>query len=152
MRMEEAAGGKELVAVPEGKLFLGPASRVRYQVLIFACVLAVITYIQRLGFATGAPEIKKSLGLNDEQVGDLMAVFLVAYGIFQMPGGLLGDRLGARNVLTILVLGWSVLTGAVALSGLMPANLGLAFAFLLVTRFLFGAFQAGGFPVLGRVM
>ena len=39
---------------------------------------------------------------------------------FQVPGGLLGDRLGGRRVLTILVLGWSLLTGAVALAALLP--------------------------------
>ena len=71
-----------------------PASRVRYRVLTFACALAVVTYIQRIGFSVGAPEIKSSLGLDDAQVGYLMSAFLVAYGCFQVPGGLLGDRLG----------------------------------------------------------
>jgi sugar phosphate permease len=125
---------------------------VRYRVLGFACALAVVTYIHRLGFSTGAPEIKRSLGFDDEQVGYLMAAFLVAYGLFQMPLGLLGDRLGARHVLSTLVLSWSLLTGAVALVVLLPAHVVLQFAYLLVIRFLFGAFQAGGFPVLGRMM
>src|SRR4029077_8530649 len=74
------------------------------------------------------------------------------YGCFQVPGGLLGDRLGGRHVLTILVPVWSVLTGAVALAVLLPPVVGLPFAFLLVLRFLFGMFQAGGFPTLGRVI
>src|SRR5262249_36201086 len=83
-----------------------PASRVRYQVLALACALAVVTYIHRLGFSVGAPAIKRSLGLDDAQVGYLMSAFLVAYGVFQVPGGLLSDRRGSRHVLTILVLGW----------------------------------------------
>ena len=128
-----------------------PPSGVRYHVLGFACAIAVITYIHRLGFSTGAPEIGRSLGLNSAQIGLLMASFLVAYGLFQMPLGLLGDRFGGRNVLTILVLGWSLLTAAVALAVLLP-SVGWQFAFLLVARFLFGACQAGGFPVLGRIM
>jgi ACS family glucarate transporter-like MFS transporter len=129
-----------------------PASRVRYLVLAFACALAVVTYIQRIGFSVGAPEIKRSLGLDDEQVGYLMSAFLVAYGCFQVPGGLLVDRLGGRHVLAILVLGWSLLTAAAALAVLLPPVVGLPFAFLLVLRFLFGLFQAGGFPALGRVV
>jgi sugar phosphate permease len=129
-----------------------PASRVRYRVLAFACALAVVTYIQRIGFSVGAPELKRDLGLDDAQVGYLMSAFLAAYGCFQVPGGLLGDRLGARRVLTTLVLGWSLLTGAVALAALLPPATGLAFAFLLVNRALFGLFQAGGFPALGRVV
>jgi sugar phosphate permease len=112
----------------------------------------VVTYIHRLGFAFGAPYIKRGLGLDDVQVGYLMSAFLVAYGGFQVPGGLLGDRRGARHVLTILVLGWSLLTGAVALAVLLTPVPGLPFVFLLVLRFLFGMFQAGGFPTLGRVV
>jgi len=127
-------------------------SGVRYRVLGLACAIAVVTYIHRLGFSTGAPEIKRSLGLHDEQVGYLMAAFLVAYGLFQMPLGLLGDRFGGRHVLTILVLCWSLLTAAVALAVRLPHVVAFEFAFLLVVRFLFGAFQAGGFPVLGRIM
>src|SRR5262249_10872581 len=129
-----------------------PASRIRYRVLAFVCALAVVTYVHRIGFANGAPEIKKSLGLNDQQIGYLMAAFLGAYGICQVPGGALGDRLGGRNVLTVLVLGWSLLTGAIALAVLLPAVAAVRLGFLLVLRFLFGAFQAGGFPVIGRVI
>jgi ACS family glucarate transporter-like MFS transporter len=129
-----------------------PASRVRYRVLALACALAVVTYIHRIGFSVGASEIKRSLGLDDAQIGYLMSAFLVAYGCFQVPGGLLGDRLGGRHVLTILVLGWSLLTGAVALAVLVPNVAALPFVFLLVLRFLFGMFQAGGFPTLGRVV
>jgi MFS transporter, ACS family, glucarate transporter len=133
---------------------VGPArpSRVRHQVLAFACALAVVTYIHRIGFAVGAPEIARSLDLDEAQVGYLMSAFLLAYGAFQVPGGLLGDRLGGRRVLTILVLAWSLLTGAVALAALLPRGMMLPFVFLLALRFLFGMFQAGGFPTLGRVV
>jgi sugar phosphate permease len=127
-------------------------SKVRYAVLGLACALAVVTYIHRIGFAAGAPEIARGLELNDRQVGYLMSAFLVAYGLFQMPLGLLGDRIGGRYVLTSLVLGWSLLTAAVALAVFLPADGALPFVFLLVLRFLFGAFQAGGFPVLGRII
>jgi sugar phosphate permease len=125
---------------------------VRYQVLAFACALAVVTYIQRIGFSSAAPKIQASLGLSQGQMGDLAAAFLIAYGLFQMPGGILGDRLGGRHVLTILVLAWSLLTGAVALAALLPAVVALQFSLLFVLRFLFGACQAGGFPVVGRIM
>jgi sugar phosphate permease len=151
--MNESIAGAELASSVdcESDAQLRP-STVRYQVLGFACALAVVTYIHRLGFSTGAPEIKRSLGFDDEQVGYLMAGFLAAYGLFQVPLGLVGDRLGARHVLTVLVLAWSFLTGAVALAVLLPPNVKLQFAFLFVIRILFGAFQAGGFPVLGRTM
>jgi sugar phosphate permease len=121
-------------------------------VLGAACSLAVLTYVLRQGFVGGTPYIKEALGLNDEQVGYLAAVWLVAYGVFQVPGGLLGDRFGGRHLLTLLVLSWSLLTGAVALTAFLPAGSWLPFTFLLIVRFLFGASQAGGFPVLARVL
>src|SRR5262245_9656499 len=64
-------------------------SRVRYLVLAAACCLALLTYVNRLGFGVAASEIKGGLGLSDEQMGYLASAFLVAYGIFQIPGGLL---------------------------------------------------------------
>ena len=79
-------------------------STVRYQVLAVACSLAVLTYVQRQGFVSSIPFIKDQLKLDVEQVGFLASAWLVAYGLFQMPGGLLGDRLGARHLLTLLVL------------------------------------------------
>jgi sugar phosphate permease len=125
---------------------------VRYLVLAAGCSLAVLTYVQRQGFVAGTPYIKQDLGLNDEDMGYLAAVWLVAYGAFQVPGGLFGDRLGARHLLTILVLGWSLTAGAVALTINLPPGGWLAFAALAVLRFLFGMFQAGGFPGLARVI
>src|SRR5207244_10065370 len=63
-----------------------------------------------------------------------------------------GDRLGPRHVLAVLVLGWSLLVGVVALTATLPYGGWLVFACLVVLRFLFGGFQAGGFPVLARVV
>ena len=60
---------------------------VRYQVLAAACVLAVITYIHRVGFAAASPELRRSMGLTDAHIGWLMAAFMVGYGLFEMPWG-----------------------------------------------------------------
>ncbi len=127
-------------------------TRVRYLVLAAACSLAVLTYVQRQGFVASTPYIKKDLRLNDELMGYLGAVWLVAYGLFQVPGGLLGDRLGPRHLLLILVLGWSLTVGAVAFIADLSPGGWVAFACLAVLQFLFAAFQAGGFPVLARVV
>jgi ACS family glucarate transporter-like MFS transporter len=129
----------------------GP-SRVRYQVLAAGCGLALLTYIHRQAFVRAVPEVQKSLELDATQAGLLASTFLVAYGIFQVPCGVLGDRLGARHLLTILVLGWSLLTAATAAVAFLPAGVGWTFFVLICVRFLFGAFQAGGFPVWARVV
>jgi ACS family glucarate transporter-like MFS transporter len=130
----------------------GRPTGVRYLVLAAACSLAVLTYVQRQGFVAGTPYIKADLRLSDRQMGYLGSVWLIAYAVFQVPGGLLGDRLGARSMLTMLVLGWSLLVGMVALTADLLTGGWLAFACLAALQFLFAAFQAGGFPGLARVV
>ncbi|OAI52927.1 hypothetical protein AYO44_04565 [Planctomycetaceae bacterium SCGC AG-212-F19] len=132
----------------------------RYRVLAAGGLLAYLTYINRLGFGVAAPDIKKDLSLGDEGVSYLAAGFMVAYGLCQMPGGLLGDRVGSRHLLTVLVLGWSLLSGLTALAAGIPRDQVLAVAggvslplvYLLLLRFLFGLFQAAEFPSLSRVV
>src|SRR5262249_7187500 len=105
---------------------------------------------QRQSFVRATTDIKVDLNLTKSQIGDLASVFLIAYGMFQIPCGWLGDRLGAKRLLIILVVGWSLmtlLTPLAGLTGLLPP-----FLFLMTVRFLFGAFQAGAFPVWSRVM
>jgi len=125
---------------------------VRFQVLAIGCGLALLTYIQRQGFVRAMPEVQKTLKFGAEQMGFLSSIWLIAYGIFQVPCGLLGDRLGARHLLTMLVLGGSLFTAATAAVAFFPAGVGATFAALIFLRFLFGAFQAGGFPVWARVV
>jgi MFS transporter, ACS family, glucarate transporter len=139
---------EELVGTAEEAA--GKPSRVRFVVLASLCAVSLITYVDRVGFATGAPYLKKDLGLSDKQMGYLLSVFFWAYGGFQILGGWLGDRLGSRHLLTILVLGWSLTTGATALVVFVP-GLQAQVWYLIVMRLLFGMFQAGGFPVLSRI-
>jgi MFS family permease len=85
-------------------------------------------------------------------MGWVMSVFLIAYGVFQVPAGLLGDRLGARGLLALLVVGWSLTTAAIALVPASAALVWLPLAWLLILRVVFGLFQAGAFPVFARVV
>ncbi|MBI4601290.1 MAG: MFS transporter [Planctomycetes bacterium] len=142
----------------EGCAGAARSTHVRRGVLAMTCTLAAVSYIHRAGFATAGTYLRDDLGLTGEQYGAVMTAFLVAYGLFEVPWGFIGDRLGARHALTAAALGWSLLTGAVglvAVAASLPASAGpilTPFALLLVLRFLFGAFQAGAFPVIARVM
>ena len=59
--------------------------------------LAVVTYLHRVGFATAWAEFKIPLGLSDDLLGWVMAAFMIGYGLFEMPWGVLGDRFGVRH-------------------------------------------------------
>jgi ACS family glucarate transporter-like MFS transporter len=125
---------------------------VRYRVLAAACSLAVITYIHRVGFATASAEFKSLLGLNDRHLGNMMAAFMVGYGVFEMPWGWLSDKLGTRNILAAIITGGSILTASLALVAFLPRDVALVVGFLVLLRFVFGAFQAGTFPAISRMM
>jgi sugar phosphate permease len=142
----------QLTTVPPQRTGPVRPTWVRYQVLAAGCLLAVLTYLQRIGLSRSIPAIKSDLGFDVQFVGAMSAVFLLAYGGFQMVWGLLGDRFGARTLLTGLVLAWSVLCGSFALVALFPAGSGTAFVLILGLYFLFGLLQAGGFPNWARVV
>src|SRR5262249_10240533 len=92
-----------------------PPTRVRYLVLAGGCSMALLAYVDRFGFAVFADRIGEDFGLSDQDMGYLMAAFLVSYGACQVPAGLAGDRFGARLLLTVFVVGWSVATAALGL-------------------------------------
>jgi sugar phosphate permease len=121
--------------------------------------MALLAYLPRLGFGVLGPEIKQDFGLNDQDMGYLMSAFLISYGACQIPAGLAGDRLGARLLLPLFVLGWSLAAAAISLvpTGAPDEWLPLApllepLTVLLVLRVLFGIFQSGAFPVFARVV
>jgi MFS family permease len=117
-------------------------SRKRYWVILFAMTLAVITYVDRVCMGQAAPRIQEALRLTDSQMGMVFSAFGLAYALFEIPSGWLGDRIGPRKVLIRVVLWWSFFTAATG----RVWNL----ASLLVTRFMFGAGEAGCFPNLTK--
>jgi MFS family permease len=117
-------------------------TRKRYWVIGFAVTLAMITYIDRVCISQAAPGIRSDLGLTDAQMGWIFGAFGLAYALCEIPGGLLGDWLGPRRVLMRVVLWWSCFTAATGWTW--------SFASLWVTRFLFGAGEAGCFPNLTK--
>src|SRR3954471_14583960 len=123
---------------------------VRYGVLGFCCALSMVTYLDRVCFGTVAPFIKEEFNLSDTQRGWLFSAFALAYSLFEVPTGWLGDVFGPRRTLIRIVLWWSVFT---ALTGMIYPSVGwpvLAFSTLLGVRFLFGIGEAGAFPNIAR--
>jgi len=113
-------------------------------VLAFLCALAFVLYLDRICINQAAGAIQNELGVSKIELGWVHAIFLVAYGLFEVPTGHWGDRYGSRGVLVRIVLWWSAFT---ALTG---AATGLVS--LLVIRFLFGAGVAGALPNTARVL
>jgi MFS transporter, ACS family, glucarate transporter len=117
-------------------------TRARLTVVAFAIALAIIQYIDRVTISQAAPAITHDLSLSKTEMGWVFGAFTLAYALFEIPTGYMGDRWGARNVLLRVVLWWSFFTAA---TGWVWNWLSL-----VITRFLFGAGEAGCFPNLTR--
>jgi MFS transporter, ACS family, glucarate transporter len=117
-------------------------TRVRHMVIVFAVTLGIITYIDRVCISQAAPYMTEDLGLTKAQMGWVFAAFAWSYALFEIPGGYLGDWIGPRKVLMRIVIWWSFFTAA---TGWVWNYISL-----LVTRFMFGAGEAGCFPNLTK--
>ena len=108
----------------------------------FAVALSMITYIDRVALSNSRKQVATSLHLSDAQMGYIFAAFAVAYALFEIPSGFMGDRLGPRRVMLRIVIWWSIFT----------AVTGQAWNFLSlwITQFLFGAGEAGCYPNIAR--
>src|SRR5260370_5312995 len=139
-------------------------SRVRFGVLAFVCVLSMITYLDVSAVHNCQGFVLKSLEKNEiSQVKFALTAFQLAYALFEVPTGVLGDLFGPRKTLVRIVLWWSffiALTGLVGLrvSGFaafgytVPEFTLYNYAGLVVVRFMFGVGEAGAYPNIARAL
>ena len=118
--------------------------RKRYGVVALLGVVSVITFIDRTAIAVLAPWIRRDLGIGAAEWGWVLSAYVIAYGIFEIPSGALGDRNGQRRELARIAAWWSAFT---ALTGASSRFLELA-----VVRFCFGIGSAGAYPNAAGVL
>ena len=100
-------------------------------------------YLHRYMFALIKPSLKLQWGLGTDELGYLDSAFSLCYLIFQVPFGALADVAGARLILTLLILTWSVGLGLHAWAPSVKA--------LGVARAVLGAGQSAVFACLSRI-
>ena len=151
-------------------------SRYRYVILALLCFLAMITYMDRAanGSAkkailsdlnkeaavqqsaeTGVPvsEIKPKYDEENDYFIVLMA-FQLAYALFEIPSGWLGDTVGPRSTLLRVVLWWSVFVALTGFTGqwLFGGVFFVGYWALVGIQFLFGVGEAGAFPNIAKAL
>src|SRR5438105_10675964 len=113
-------------------------------VLAMLCIMYFITYVDRVNIGTAASEIQKELSLSNTQVGLVFSAFAYPYLLFQVIGGWVSDRFGARLTLTVSAIIWA---GATLLTGLVGTLAAMLFA-----RVLLGLGEGATFPTATRAM
>src|SRR4029453_6586733 len=77
-----------------------PPTRVRHRVLALAVCMAAITYLDRVCISITAPQMMSDLSLSPLQMSLVFSAFTTAYGIFEIPTGWWGDRIGTGREVT----------------------------------------------------
>jgi len=117
-------------------------TRIRHAVLWLTVAAYMITYIDRVVISAAVPSIQQEFGFSLVTIGWILGAYQVAYAVFQIPGGWLGDRFGPRRALAAIVVWWSAFTALTAATWSATS--------MIVCRFLFGMGEAGAFPIATR--
>ncbi len=125
---------------------LSSATRVRYALLAVATANAFLLYLDRICMTTvvHSESFMHELGLNDQQVGDVLSSFFFAYALGQLPAGWLADRFGPRRMLVAYIILWSTCTALTGFAGGLMA--------LVFVRLACGLSEAGAYPASARVI
>lgn len=113
-------------------------------VLGFLAALSIITFIDRLAIAVTGPTIQKDLGITPDEWGWVLSAYVIAYAVFEIPSGAMGDRHGYRKELARITVWWSFFTAITAVCR--------NFWQLATARFLFGLGAAGAYPNMTGVL
>ena len=110
---------------PCGSPFNGRAT---WNFLALLCMMGFILSIDRVDLAAAAPVMQRDLRLGNIALGLAFSAFNYSYAPFQLVGGWIADRFGARRTLGVCGLAWSIMTMATG----AVCGLGSLFAMRLV--------------------
>jgi ACS family glucarate transporter-like MFS transporter len=126
------------------------ATRIRWRIFAFLFGFGLIAYVQRTEVSIAAERMMPDLHLSQLQIGWIEQAFVIGYALFQLPGGLLGQRFGARAAFT----GFGLLAFAAVMATPAAPELlsGTAIFIALVgSQLLLGIAQGCIFPVSNGV-
>lgn len=121
-----------------------PPTRVRYGIVLATMLVAAALYLDRVCLSIVHEAVRRDQRLGPAEWDWLLSAFFWAYALFQLPAGWLGDRYGARGVLSAYLFLWSSCTAAMGLAS--------GFAALFALRLGCGVFEAGAYPLAAGVV
>jgi MFS family permease len=113
-------------------------------VLVVLCIMSFLMYVDRTNISTAALAIQHDLSLSNSQLGVVFSAFAFTYAIGMIPGGLIGDRIGARKMLAVCGVLWGLGTLLTGLSGGLIT--------LLLARFVVGLGESPIVPASARAL
>lgn len=113
-------------------------------VIAMLCAMYFITYLDRVNVSTAAAGFGPEFGLSKTQIGLVFSAFAYPYLVFQIIGGWVSDRFGAKRTLLVCGAIWAAATVLTGLAGGLVS--------LLVARVLLGLGEGATFPAATSAM
>lgn len=110
----------------------------RWGLAVVFFIIGLVAYMDRANISVVAQPMMKDLKMDKVQFGLLSSLFYLGYCFAQIPGGMLSERFGPRNIITIAVTWWSVFTAMTAAAS--------SYVVLCIVRFLFGMGEGPMYP------
>jgi MFS transporter, ACS family, glucarate transporter len=120
----------------------------------------MITYMDRAANGSARDAIMIDLNANrpaDQQLDKndfflVLMAFQLAYALFEIPSGWLGDTRGPRVTLLRVVIWWSSFVALTGFTGTDWLGIYIGFTALFIMQFLFGVGEAGAFPNIAKAL
>lgn len=119
-------------------------TKIRFRILSLIFVCVVINYMDRTNIAVAATAITDDLELTPVQLGILFSAFGWTYAAFQIPGGILVDKIAPRIIYSFCLITWSLMT--------LLQGVARGFSGLFGLRLAIGVFEAPSYPINNRVV
>ncbi|MGG4605738.1 MFS transporter [Paenalcaligenes sp. Me131] len=113
-------------------------------VLMMLCLMYFITYLDRVNVSTAAAGFGEEFNLSKTEIGLVFSAFAYPYLVFQIIGGWVSDKFGARRTLIWCGVIWAVATILTGFAGGLVS--------LLVARLLLGLGEGATFPAATSAM
>jgi len=129
------------------------ASGIRWRILALIFLVSMVTYLDRVNISIVAKNVMDTYHVSNLTMGKIFSAFILAYALFQVPGGWLADRYGPRAVLAAAVTWWSVFTALTASAAhVFPFSLFPVAWSLVIVRFCLGLGEAAAWPNFNRTI
>ncbi|MFG1264840.1 MFS transporter [Xanthobacter aminoxidans] len=92
------------------------ATRFHTVVIFLLFAITMVNYIDRAAISYAIPAIEQQLGLSKAAAGTILGAFGLGYAVTTLIGGFAVDRYGARIVLSIAAVLWSLSIGLTGLA------------------------------------
>lgn len=120
------------------------ATHFRWIIVVILFAITITNYIDRASMSYAIDRMAQTLHFNDNEMGLILGAFGLGYLITTFLGGIAADHWGARRVLGVALIGWSL---AMLLTGF---TVGLTMA--LIARALLGVAEGPNFPTMTRAI